>query len=130
MTKEQSFWTWFLHHEDDLMHFERNQDTVFDALAVELQKVHSDLTFEFGPVRDGRREFVISAGGIKSAFPAVESLYSAAPSLKRWIWVKYRPRRLPINDVEYGGKKVRANDVRYLLAKDGDKLGVVLFFEG
>jgi hypothetical protein len=29
-----------------------------------------------------------------------------------------------------GGKKVRADDVRYLLAQDGDKVGIVLFFDG
>jgi len=32
--------------------------------------------------------------------------------------------------LDYGGKKVRADDVRYLLAKDGDKMGVALFFDG
>jgi len=37
---------------------------------------------------------------------------------------------LPINDLEYGGRKIRADDVRYLLAEDGDKVGVVLFFDG
>lgn len=89
-----------------------------------------DLTFEFGPVKDGKREFVLSAGGIKAAFPAVEALYSKAPALPRWVWVKFRPRRVPINDLDYGGKKVRADDVRYLLAKDGDKVGIVLFFDG
>ena len=53
-----------------------------------------------------------------------------APSLKRWVWVKFRPRRWPLSDLAYGGKKFRADEVRYLLAKDGDKTGIVLFFEG
>src|SRR5207244_12920037 len=39
-------------------------------------------------------------------------------------------RRLPINDLNYGGKKVKADDVHYLLAKDGDKVGIVMFFDG
>jgi hypothetical protein len=39
-------------------------------------------------------------------------------------------RRFPISDLEYGGKNVRADDVRYLLARDGDKVGIVVFFEG
>jgi len=75
-------------------------------------------------------EFVISAGGIRAAFPAVYALYDNAPVLPRWTWVKFRPRRLPIHDVDFGGKKVRAEDVRYLLAKDGEKVGIVLFFDG
>jgi len=37
-------------------------------LASEMHKVHPDLTFEFGPVEEERREFVITAGGIKGAF--------------------------------------------------------------
>jgi hypothetical protein len=73
---------------------------------------------------------VISAGGISTAFPSVEALYNKAPSLSRWVWVKYRPRRLPINDLNYGGKSVKADDVRYVLSKDGDKVGIVLFFDG
>jgi hypothetical protein len=129
-SSEANFWSWFTANESRLFTFESDQVRVFDDLSKELRRVNGDLTFEFGPVKGGKREFVISAGGIRSAFPAVEALYGAAPPLQRWVWVKYRPRRLPINDLEYGGKKIRADDVRYLLAKDGDKVGIVLFFDG
>ena len=44
--------------------------------------------------------------------------------------IKFRPRRVPTNDVEFGGKKISAKDAHYLLAKDGDKAGIVLFFDG
>jgi hypothetical protein len=127
---ETNFWNWFKANESRLDMFESDQARVFGDLSKEIRRVNSDLTFEFGPVTHGKREFVISAGGIRSAFPAVEALYAAAPPLQRWVWVKYRPRRLPLNDLEYDGKTIRADDVRYLLAKDGDKVGVVLFFEG
>lgn len=110
--------------------FENDRDAVFSDLREQLDKVHPDLTFEFGPIREGKREFVMSAGGIKSAFPFVEALHSKAPTLPRWAWVKYRPRRLQLNDLGYGGKSIRADDVRYLLAKDGHKIGVILFFDG
>ena len=113
-SNEEAFWKWFVTNEPRLFAFESNQEAVFNALNKQLERVNGDLTFEFGPVRNGKREFVISAGGIKTAFPAVEALYAKAPALPRWIWVKFRPRRLPINNVEYGGKKIRADDVRYL----------------
>ena len=94
-----------------------------------MNKVNPDLTFEFGPVdARGKREFVISAGGIKSAFPSVEYLYKSAPKLSRWHFIKYRPRRSPLNDIEYGGKTIKAANVQYNLYKDGDKLGIILFF--
>jgi hypothetical protein len=127
---EAAFWKWFAANEARLFTFERDQEAIFDEIGAEMHRVNSDLTFEFGPVQNGKREFVISAGGIKSAFPAVEALYSLAPELKRWVWVKYRPRRLSINELELNGKKIKADEVTYLLAKDGDKVGIVLFFNG
>lgn len=96
-------------------------------------EVNPDLTFEFGPIQDGRREFVISAAGIKSAFPAVEALYAAAPKLERWVILKYRQRRRPINDLDFADTKVRARDVRYVLFKDNErpgKVGILLYLDG
>lgn len=129
-SSEAQFWLWFQANEEDLFHFERQQEQVFDALAKALSHVQEDLTFEFGPVRDGKREFVISAGGIKAAFTAVEALFAAAPPLSRWAWTKFRPRRATVSDIEFGGKKVEADEVRYVLARDGNKIGILLFFPG
>jgi hypothetical protein len=126
---EDVFWQWFAANETRIFNFETDQTIVFDQLTKELSRVNNDLTFEFGPVRAGKREFVISAGGIREAFPSVEALYAKAPPLKRWIWVKYRPRRLPINDIAFGGRQIRAADVRYVLTKDGERAGIVLFFD-
>jgi hypothetical protein len=127
---EEAFWKWFTANEPRLFSFEKNQEAIFDELGAQMKRVNADVTFEFGPVKNDKREFVISAGGAKAAFPSVEALYSKAPPLPRWVWVKFRPRRLPINDLKCGGKSVKADDVRYLLAKDGDKVGIVLFFDG
>lgn len=127
---EETFWKWFKKNEPRLFAFENDRDAVFSDLSKQMGKVHPDLTFEFGPIHDGKREFVISAGGIMSAFPFVEALHSKAPTLPRWAWVKYRPRRPRLSDSGYGGKSIRADDVRYLLAKDGNKIGVILFFDG
>jgi hypothetical protein len=127
---EDAFWKWFIKNEARLFTFEKDQEAIFDELHKRMMQVNEDLTFEFGPVQEGKREFVISAGGIKAAFPAVEALHGRAPSLPRWTWVKYRPRRTPMNDLEYGGKAIKVADVRYMLAKDGDKIGVVLFIDG
>lgn len=129
-TPESDFWKWFTANESMLFSWESDREATFDKLAAAMQKVHSDLTFEFGPAIDGKREFLISAGGIKAAFPAVEALYASAPALKRWEWVKFRPRRLPLNNIEFGGKSIRVEDVHYLLAKDEPKVGIVLFFDG
>ena len=132
-TKEQTFWKWFEKNQEDLFHFEKDREAIFDRLTKALNKVHVDLTFEFSPVRkDGTREFVISAGGIKSAFPSVEALHAAAPKLSKWTILKYRPRRFPINDLEFAGRKVKATDVHYAIFKDQNpkKLGIMIFLDG
>jgi hypothetical protein len=132
-TKEAAFWRWFQKNEGRVYAFEKDRERIFDDLADALKRVHRDLTFEFGPVlSNGRREFVISAGGLKSAFPAVEALHAAAPKMEKWIVVKFRSRRVPINDLEFSGKTIRAKDVHYLLFRDESpgKVGVMIFIDG
>jgi hypothetical protein len=61
---ETVFWRWFQANQEKLFDFERDQERIFDLLLAEMHKVDSDLTFEFGPEKNGKREFVISAGGM------------------------------------------------------------------
>ena len=71
-TPENKFWNWFINNQDMLFNFEKDTETVFEKLSFQMNKVNSDLTFEFGPIQaSGKREFVISAGGIKSAFSSL-----------------------------------------------------------
>lgn len=132
MSTETQFWQWFQQNEDALFHFERDQETTFARLASALTQVDEDLTFEFGPIRDGVREFVISAGGHKRAFPAVERLYTAAPDLQRFTITAFRPRRQTISNIEYGDLTISAADAYFRLCKDEDpqKIGILLFLPG
>lgn len=127
--REQNFWNWFINHEDALFHFENDQDRVFGELTTELQKVNPDLVFEFSSIENGRRDFTISAGGIKSAFPAVEALYAAAPKLPRWKFFKFRQRHEPTN-LSYNGLTVSVDKVKFDLTPDGEKAHITLFLPG
>jgi len=128
-TPEQDFWNWFRANDATLFNFEQNREETFDRLAAAMKKIHPSLTFEFGPVKNGTREFIISADGIRDAFPAVERLYAAAPKLDHWIWIKFRPRKPPM-DIEYGGVKVKADDVFCTIEPDGTKAGITLYIRG
>ena len=128
-TPEQEFWRWFQKNETNLFNFETNQEVVFDHLGAQMRKIQESLTFEFGPVTNGKREFVISADGIKIAFPAVERLYASAPKLDRWIFIKFRPRRTPM-DIEYSGVKAKVDDVYCTVEPDRGKAGITVFFRG
>jgi len=126
---EADFWKWFQRNEAALFDFERDQERTFDRLAAQLRKVHPSLAFEFGPRQGGRRELVISADGIREAFPKVESLHAAAPALARWEFIKFRPRREPF-DLQYNGVAVKASDVSVLIRQDGPKAGLTIFIPG
>jgi len=126
MTVQQEFWDWFIQHQAELFNFEADQERIFDQLASQLQKVDPNLAFEFGP-KEVQREFVISAGGIKNAFSAVISLVDAAPKLDRWRVTAFRPRRTPLNRVEFRGKRVDPKDVQFSLLDNGNTAGIHLF---
>jgi len=132
MTAQEEFWNWFTQHDTELFDFdprrEAERERIFDELASELQKVDPELTFEFGP-NAPRREFVLSAGGIKRAFPAVISLAKAAPALDRWKVTAFRPRRPP-NIVEFRGKRLDPRNVQFSLLDNGKTAGVYLFIAG
>jgi len=126
---QDEFWTWFSQHQDELFEFETDKERIFDEVAAQLQKVDTDLTFEFGP-KESRREFVISAGGLKHAFPAVVLLAKAAPHFDRWRIVAFRPRRTPDNVVEFRGKRVSPKDVQFSLLDNGTTAGIHIFIPG
>jgi len=126
----ERFWRWFLDNEDRLFIYEVNQDALFDELAAQLREVDEDLTFEFGPVVDGRREFVVSAGGHKASFPAVERLCAAAPALPKWKIIPFRPRRSSISQVELRGQTLNPRDVDVVLLHNRKDVGLHIFVPG
>jgi hypothetical protein len=128
-TPEEAFWKWFQKNDNSLFNFEKDRERTFDRLATEMHKLNPYLAFEFGPQQDGRREFVISADGIREAFPEVEALYKAAPSLPRWKFIKFRPRRKP-NDISYGGVSVKALSVSVLVEQNGQMADITVFIPG
>jgi hypothetical protein len=82
------------------------------------------ISFEVGTnVR--RIEFVISAGGIKRAFPAVMSLVRSAPSLDGWTITAFRPRG-PTHIVEIGDNRIDPENVPFTLLDNGQKAGIHL----
>ena len=128
-TPEQPFWVWFQNNQNGLFDFEKGREKVFGMLSAQLHKVNPNLTFEFGPIEEGRREFTICADGIKDAFPAVEALYAAAPQLPRWKILKFRQRRVP-SDISYGGVFVKAATITVEIRLVGHKADLVLFIPG
>lgn len=121
-SKEDKFWTWFQKNEDKIFEFEKDQESIFDEISAKLNAYKSDVVFEFSMVKDGKREFVISADGLKDNLSAVEKLASAAPKMKRWEVIAFRPRMNDYAEMElvYAGKDLSPAKLWiYYRVKDG-----------
>jgi hypothetical protein len=78
-----AFWDWFMANQNMIYEFEKGQQRIFHELTLRLERVNKNLTFELSSIReDGKRDFIISTDGIKSAFPAVEMLFRKPPNWK------------------------------------------------
>jgi hypothetical protein len=127
---EGPFWNWFQAHDSALFAVKTGNEPICGELSEELHRVHPALTFEFGPVESGRREFVLSADGIKDAFPAVLALGRAAPALSRWTIIRFRPPRPDVTQISVGGLHVDARTVQFLAEPDGDRTGLTVSVPG
>lgn len=129
-SREERFWWWFQEHSEVLFRFETDQERIFDQVADSLHQVERGLTFEFGPVRDDKRDFVVSADGVRSLFPAVVGLVAAAPPMQRWTVISFRPPASIDLVVEYAGCQLGPDDIWFLADRDGDHIGLVLCVRG
>jgi hypothetical protein len=132
MTAEEKFWRWFRNNEGALFDFELDRGHIFDRLSTELQRVHRNLTFEFGPKDNQRRkrEFVISAGGIWDAFASVVALTTGAPPFDRWKVTAFRPRRWPLNSIQIADIEIDPEGVEFSLLDNGKIAGLYLYVPG
>lgn len=119
---EEKFWKWFTQNEPSIFDFEKNQERIFNQISGKLSLYHKDIVFEFSRIENGKREFVISADGIKDTFPAVVSLVNAAPEYSRWEIIAFRPRMKEYAEMElnYAGKDFSPSNIwLYYRVKDG-----------
>ena len=129
-SSEERFWQWFEQNSSRLFAFETDRDGVFRDLTAALHKVHEGLTFEFGPVKNGKREFIVSADGIRDRFPAVQNLVAAAPAMSQWTVIPFRPPKGIGTVIQYEGQRVGPEDVWFRAEADGDRIGLTLFVRG
>ena len=130
-SKERLFWDWFSEKSDQFFNFERDQDKLFDELTTKLHDMDDNLGFEFSPVLgNGKREFIISACGIKSAFPTVSNLVINSPSLPNWDIIAFKQPNLDHANIQVGGIKIDTDDVFFLYGKSKGKVDIELHIRG
>jgi hypothetical protein len=109
-----------------------NQEELFDLIQEQLQKINKELVFEFSakPDKNGIREMVISADGIKELIPNVLKLINLAPSINNWKFTAFRQREENI-EINFKGY-IFSNDTvffSYEFSPDQQQIGIYLFVE-
>ncbi|HAH87591.1 MAG: hypothetical protein WCT06_00905 [Armatimonadota bacterium] len=127
-SSEQKFWEWFAKNSTRLYTAEGHTDDVCRELEEEMHKVHKDLAYSFGPIKDERREFIVSADGMLSVFPAVQRLANAAPDLPSWHITAFRPATGP-SIIRVGSCSLRPSDIFFLAEAQDKKLNLTLFIK-
>jgi hypothetical protein len=126
---EKVFWAWFTANSNRVATIEHGHEPIAGELAAHLQAIDPDLTFEVG-VKDKPRELIISAGGVKRAFPAVRRLVAAAPEIAGWTVIAFRPRSAGGLIVEFGTYRVDPAQVWFTAEPDRGKCGITLYLPG
>jgi len=129
---EQNFWKWFKKNLD-LYYNSKNEDKeLLDELSGRLKKIDNNFCYEFSSVRkDGKREFVISADGIKSSFPKLINFVDMAPQLDKWEIIPFRQRseNLDSISIEIGDIKLNFTDIFFDYVTHEDKIDVTLYIK-
>ena len=117
--------------DDDLAHLEEHAEAIFHELSAEIMRVNKGLTFEIGPLKDSRREFVVSADGIRQFFPAVQALVGAAPPMPGWTVVAFRqPKESMDWVIQLEDCQLEAGDVWFSAAPEGKRVALQLYVRG
>ncbi len=122
---EERFWRWFARNAKALFESRDPSDPVLAELQAQITRVHPLLVGVIDGIRqDGRRIFIISAGGKREGFGAVRSLAAATPRFNRWKIFMYVPGRIRLRDFTAGDIGVRSSEVRALFYR-GEPEGMV-----
>ena len=91
--RDHAFWDWFLANERALWNVQSRSDEVLEPLQNALSGYQYGLSCEVSEEESGKRELIISAGGDRRLFDAVEALVAQAPRLDRWNMFALKPPR-------------------------------------
>jgi len=130
---DAAFWSWFKAHRVEIAKIKRADEPVAQQINEELHKIDPRLLFELG-IGTEPKEFIVSADGVREAFPSVKRLVAAAPSIPGWKVIAFRPRKaaglqIALDD----GTKLSADDLAFVVlptAKPPAPIDLILYAPG
>lgn len=130
---EEKFWGWFVKNERKLFEQDLRGD-MGNTLSDELRRYHDGLVWETSvrPDDHGKRQFAISADGLAEHFSAVEALADAAPPLRLWKVVRFRPREPKYRDfvIKMHGVRIGADSLEVSISPHDGKVDVAFHIRG
>ncbi|MEL6134160.1 MAG: hypothetical protein AAFR59_12425, partial [Bacteroidota bacterium] len=115
ISREKQFWDWFIQNQDTYLQVEAHDLDKMDLLANQLKQVHENLTFDLSEVdAHGRRDLIVSADGLQTAFPAIMQLVEAAPLLSHWNIIPFRqPHPVDSFQINIGDATLHSGNVKF-----------------
>lgn len=123
------FWDWFLQNGREIAAVRTGSEPILHTIAENLRAVHPNLQFEMSVADDGLREFIVSAGGIREAIPAVEQLVSTAPEIPGWQIIAFKQRK-QADRIEIGGQSFGPEDVWFKSESHREHADIELYIRG
>ena len=130
-SKYDQFWSWFSENQHKYYSHDNTHEHLYDQLNLQLKLIDENLTFEFGPqLKNGVREFIISADGIKESFSSVTLLVDKAPKLKNWKVLAFR-QRISGDDISIvmGATNLSYDDIYFKHEIEGNKVNLTLYIQ-
>ncbi len=126
-----SFWKWFLEHEDKFFNYEQYHTDLLEETLEKLKDIQENLVFEIGPEIDGKRELILSANGLKEGFASVIELVKSAPELDRWIVVPFRQKKQNLDiQIQIEDITLSPEDIFFTYNNSAKKLDIDLYIAG
>ena len=128
----QAFWKWFVANSRRYMYLSESPDMEnrLDEFQQQLNKIDERLAFEFLGNPTDHSELIISADGDSEAFPNVQSLVNAAPTIEGWQIIAFRQRGDTECAIKMGDVDLGPEQMWFHLETDGSKIGLNLYFGG
>ena len=122
----ESFWKWFNKRSTKFLTMDGHE--LLNILSPEITKYHDGLVILLSGGDSRPREFIISADGISANVDAVETLADAAPEIKNWKIIRFRPRFGHGGDgIQIGDVKINIDGVKFVAFKQESKIGLDIY---
>ena len=130
---KKEFWRWLVRHRRDILrevHGKgafRSHAWSINELGRRLHDIDSHLGHEIGMADASTIELIVSADGVRSAFPVVIDLVASAPPLKGFKVTAFRPRCPDGLTLHVAAQVVTDDLLTYRLTSKDDDLGIEVF---